>query len=239
MAGLSPRCRVCRVPLAGVRAFPPRILRGVHRHPKNPNYCNICGEKDIKGEIAEITVLFADVRGFTPLTSALGAMRIKELLDEYFRTVSAILFEQDAIVDHFLGDAVMAFFNQPVRHPDHIGRAAASAQEILQAVVRLNARWQLVQPVGIGVGISTGFAAVGTVGSTSPKDYTAIGDVVNLAARLQGHAEAGQILVTSDVYAHVRGTYPNARQLTLELKGFPSPVAAFVLNAEDRQNADS
>ena len=189
MPALSPRCRVCRVPLTGVRAIPPRVLRGVHRHPKNPNYCNICGEKDVKGEIAEVTVLFADVRGFTPLTSALGAMRIKELLDEYFRTVSEILFEQDAIVDR-----------------------------------------QLAQPVGVGVVISTGFAAVGTVGSTNPKDYTAIGDVVNLAARLQGQAEAGQILVTSDVYAQIREAYPAARHLTLEVKGFPGPVDAFALS---------
>ena len=230
MPGLSPRCRVCRVPLAGIRAIPPRVLRSVHRNPKNPNYCNICGEKDIKGEIAEITVLFADVRGFTELTTALGAMRIKELLDEYFRTVSETLFEQDAIVDHFLGDAVMAFFNQPVRHPDHISRAVASAQEILQAVTRLNGRWHLAQPVGVGVGISTGFAAVGTVGSTNPKDYTAIGGVVNLAARLQGQAEAGQILVTSDVYEQIREAYPTARHLTLEVKGFPGPVDAFALN---------
>lgn len=230
MPGLSPHCRVCHVPLAGVRAIPPRVLRSVHRHPKNPNYCNICGEKDIKGEIAEITVLFADVRGFTPLTTTLGAMRIKDLLDEYFRTVSHILFEQDAIVDHFMGDAVMAFFNQPVRHPDHVRRAVASAQEILQAVTQLNGGWQLAQPVGVGVGISTGFAAVGTVGSTNPKDYTAIGDAVNLAARLQSQAEAGQIIVTSEVYAHVRDLYPGARPQSLEVKGFPKPVEVVALN---------
>ena len=230
MVSLSPRCRVCRVPLAGVRAIPPRVFRGVHRHPKNPNYCNICGEKDVKGEIAEITILFADVRGFTPLTATLGAMRIKELLDEYFRAVSHVLFEQDAIVDHFMGDAVMAFFNQPVRHPDHVRRAVDSAREILQEVMRLNDRWQLTQPVGVGVGISTGFAAVGTVGSANPKDYTAIGDVVNLAARLQGQAEAGQILVTSEAYEQIRDIYPGARPLSLEVKGFPKAVNVFALN---------
>lgn len=232
MAALSPHCRVCRVPLAGVWAIPPRVLRGVHRHSKNPNYCNICGEKDIKGEIAEITVLFADIRGFTPLTSALGPMRIKELLDEYFRAVSQILYEQDAIVDHFLGDAVMAFFNQPVRHADHTQRAVKSAREILRVVDWLNSQWELARPVGVGVGISTGFAAVGTVGSTNPTDYTAIGDVVNLAARLQTVAEAGRILVTSEVYEQVRDVFPNARGLSLEVKGFPGPVAAFALGEQ-------
>jgi len=226
---LSPHCRVCRVPLAGIRAIPPRVLRGVRRNPKNPNYCDICGEKDIKGEIAEVTVLFADVRGFTGLTAALGPMRIKELLDEYFRAVSEILFEKDAIVDHFLGDAVMAFFNQPVRRPDHLPRAVAAAHEILHAVARLNSAWALPEPVTVGIGITTGFAVVGTVGSTNPKDYTAIGDVVNLAARLQGAAGGGEIIVTSEAYEQVRGAYPNARHRTLRLKGVKDPVDVYAL----------
>lgn len=229
MATLSPHCRVCRVPLAGVRAIPPRVLRGVYRHPKNPNYCNICGEKDIKGEIAEVTVLFADVRGFTELTTALGPMRIKQLLDEYFRAVSELLYEKDAIVDHFLGDAVMAFFNQPIRYPDHAARSVAAAHDILHTVGRLNAAWALPNPVAVGVGITTGFAAVGTVGSTNPKDYTVIGDVVNLAARLQGQAEAGELLVTGEVYEQVRGAYANAPRRVLQLKGFKDPVQTYVL----------
>lgn len=230
MPEFSSRCRVCQVPLAGVRAIPPRVLRGVHRHPKNPNYCNVCGEKDIKGEIAEVTVLFADVRGFSELTASLGAMRIKELLDEYFRAASAVLFEQDAIVDHFLGDAVMAFFNQPVRHPDHVARAVRSARAILDTVASLNARWNLTHPVHVGIGITTGFAAVGTVGSTNPKDYTAIGGVVNLAARLQGEAGGGEILAAAEAYAQVQADYPHARRRTLTLKGFREPISAYVLS---------
>ena len=230
MPQYSSHCRVCRVPLAGVRAIPPRVLRGVHRHPKNPNYCSICGEKDIKGEIAEISVLFADVRGFTDLTAALGPMRIKELLDEYFRAVSEILFEKDAIVDHFMGDAVMAFFNQPVRHPDHAVRGLDSAHQILHTVAALNTVWGLPQRVGVGIGISTGFAVVGTVGSTNPKDYTVIGDIVNLAARLQGEAGPGEIVVTGDVYRQVDSAYPNAKRQALRLKGFKDLVEAYVLN---------
>ncbi len=226
---LSPVCKVCGTPLAGIRAIPPRVLRGVRRNPKNPNMCNVCSLKQIRGEIAEVTVLFADVRGFTELTADLGPLRTKELLDEYFRTVSEILFAQDAIVDHFIGDAVMAFFNQPVRHEDHVLRAVRSAQEILHAVTHLNARWQLRQPVGVGVGIHTGFAMVGTVGSTDPKDYTAIGDVVNIAARLQGQAAAGEILVTEQAFEGVAAAFPGALRRTLELKGVKRPVAAYSL----------
>ncbi len=226
---LSPICKVCGIPLAGIRAIPPRLLRGVRRNPKNPNMCNICSLAQIKGEIAEVTVLFADLRGFTELAADLGAMRTKELLDEYFRVVSEILFAHDAIVDHFMGDAVMAFFNQPIRHEDHVLRAVRSAREIMHAITHLNARWQLPAPVGVGVGINTGFAVVGTVGSTDPKDYTAIGDVVNIAARLQGEAAAGEILVTEQAYESVASAFPHARERTLELKGVKRPVAAYSL----------
>jgi len=230
VAELSPVCKVCGTPLSGIRAIPPRVLRGVRRYPKNPNMCNICSLKQLKGEIAEITVLFADVRGFTELTTDLGPMRTKELLDEYFRTVSDILFGQDALVDHFIGDAVMAFFNQPIQHEDHPARAVASAREILHAVTHLNEGWNLPEPVGVGIGITTGFAMVGTVGSSDPKDYTVIGDVVNIAARLQGQAAAGEILVTHDVYEKVTPAFPHAPQRILELKGVKKPVTAHSLH---------
>lgn len=230
MAELSPACKVCRTPLSGIRAIPPRVLRGVRRNPKNPNVCNICSLKMIKGEIAEITVLFADVRGFTALTTELGPMRTKELLDEYFRTVSQILFAKDAVVDHFIGDAVMAFFNQPILRPDHVALAVTGGREILQAVEHLNQHWNLPEPVGVGVGINTGYAVVGTVGSADPKDYTAIGDVVNVAARLQSQAAAGEILVSAEAYRQVEAAFPGAPARQLELKGIKGPVTAFSLH---------
>lgn len=230
MPEFSPACKVCGTPLSGVRAIPPRVLRGVRRNPKNPNICNICSLKMIKGEVTDITVLFADVRGFTDLTTSLGPMRTKEMLDEYFQQVSEILYGRDAIVDHFVGDAVMAFFNQPIKHEDHMARAVDGARDILHSVTHLNTRWGLPEPVGVGIAISTGFAAVGTVGSTDPKDYTAIGDVVNVAARLQGHASPGEILVTDEVYRQVAAGFPGAPQRVLELKGVKIPVTAYSLH---------
>ncbi|MBI4277067.1 MAG: adenylate/guanylate cyclase domain-containing protein, partial [Armatimonadetes bacterium] len=159
-----------------------------------------------------------------------GAMRTREMLDEYFRAVCERLYEKDAIVDHFMGDAVMAFFNQPFRRDDHVSQAVTCALEMQQCVGQLNRQWVVPQPVSIGVGISTGYAAVGTVGSTDPKDYTAIGDVVNIAARLQGEAQAGEILVTEEVYRAVASTFPNAERRSLALKGVPKPVTAYSLS---------
>lgn len=230
MAPLAPSCKVCGIPLSGIRAVPPRVLRGVRRNPKNPNYCNVCGDKQIKGEIAEITVLFADVRGFTDLTATLGPLRTKQMLDEYFRSVSELLYEKDAIVDHFIGDAVMAFFNQPIKRDDHVAQAVVGASDILHTLTHLNDQWALPEPLGVGIGINTGYAAVGTVGSTDPKDYTAIGDAVNIAARLQGQAAAGEILVTDEVYRHVASAFPGAPQRRLELKGVRQPVTAYSLH---------
>jgi len=230
MPDFSPVCKVCGTPLSGLRAIPPRMLRGVRRNPKNPNFCNVCSLKMIQGEVAEITVLFADVRGFTGLTTTLGPMRTKEMLDEYFHAVSEVLYSKDAIVDHFIGDAVMAFFNQPLKHEDHVARAVDGAHDILHTASHLNERWALPEPVGVGIGVSTGFAAVGTVGSTDPKDYTAIGDVVNIAARLQGQAEAGEILVTDEVYRQVAPAFPGAPQHSLELKGVKQAVTAYSLH---------
>jgi len=230
MAQFSPDCRSCHIPLSGIRAVPPRILRGVRRHKKNPNFCNICSEKAYQGYIDEITVLFADIRGFTELTTTYGPLKTRALLDEYFRTASEIFFERDAIVDHFMGDAIMAFFNAVKPAPDQVAQAVRSAFDLLSLIRHLNTKWALPQPVGVGIGINHGTAALGVLGSTNPDDFTAIGETVNIAARLQAQADAGEILVTSEVYEQVRNAYPDAQPRTFELKGIQGPVEAYVLN---------
>lgn len=229
MAHLSSDCRACHTPLAGIRAVPPRVLRGVRRHKKNPNYCNLCSEKAYKGYLDEITVLFADIRGFTELTTTYGPLKTRAMLDEYFRSASEIFFERDALVDHFIGDAIMVFFNAVKTTPDHVALAVRSAFDLLALVRRLNAGWALAQPVGVGIGVNSGQAALGVLGSTNPDDFTAIGDTVNLAARLQGQADAGEVLVTAEVYEQVRDAYPNAQRRMLQVKGFKDPVEAYAL----------
>lgn len=230
MAELAHNCRSCRVPLSGIRAIPPRVLRGVRRHKKNPNYCNICSEKAYTGYIDEITVLFADIRGFTELTTTYGPLRTRAMLDEYFRGASAIFFDRDGLVDHFIGDAIMVFFNAVKERPDHVAQAVEGAFELLRLVQELNDNWALSQPVGIGVGINAGEAALGVLGSTNPDDFTAIGESVNIAARLQAQATAGEILVGEAAYRQVASAFPNARKRVLDLKGIAKPVTVYVIN---------
>lgn len=142
---------------------------------------------------------------------------------------SEVVIGHDGIVDHFLGDAVMAFFNVPIKHEDHIARAIAAALEIQMALPRLDARLAGAEGLRVGVGIHTGLAFVGTLGSTSPKDYTAVGDAVNIAARLQGQAAPGEVLVTDTAYEAVRAAFPHAQRQVYEVKGIPDPIVAYVL----------
>ena len=175
-------------------------------------------------------MLFADCRGFTTLMHARGPEAVKPLIDAFFRKCSEVVISQDGIVDPFLGDAALAFFNAPIRHEDHVARAVTVATQIQLGVLRVGAVAGEEGPLEVGIGISTGLAFTGTVGSNDCKDYTAIGDVVNIAARLQGHAEPGEVLVTEEVYKAVGRAFPNARERLVELKGIPKPVRAYALS---------
>ena len=150
-------------------------------------------------------------------------------MDEFFRRCSDIVVNHDGIVDHFMGDAVMAFFNVPIRHEDHIARAISAAVQVQLAVADINVSVGEEDLLKVGIGISTGLAYAGMVGSNDCKDYTAMGDVVNIASRLQSQAAPGEILVDDHVYQHVQSDFPNAQERLLELKGISEPVQAYSL----------
>jgi len=158
-----------------------------------------------------------------------GPEAVKPLMDEFFRRCTDIVVRNDGIVDHFLGDAVLAFFNCPIRRDDHIARAVSVGSQIQLDVLRFGAQGE-EGPLKIGIGIGTGFAYTGTVGSSDCKDYTAIGQVVNIAARLQGLASPGEILVIEQVYEQVRSAFPNAQKRDFDLKGIPGQVHAYCLS---------
>lgn len=159
-----------------------------------------------------------------------GPEAVKPMVDAFFRRCSEVVISQDGIVDHFLGDATLAFFNAPIRHEDHVARAVTAATQIQLGVLRVGATAGEEDPLKVGISISTGLAFTGTVGSNDCKDYTALGDVVNIAARLQGQAASGEVLVTEEVYQVVGRAFPNARERLVELKGIPKPVRAYALS---------
>jgi adenylate cyclase len=213
----SPRCKMCNVPFAG----PGRVfkLAGYGRSRKNPQMCTTCFEKaPLGGTEAEIGVLFADVRGFTTLAETTSAGEVAKLLAPFYADAREILLRHEAIVDKLVGDEVMALFIPPFMTRGAIEEMVGAGFELLKRMAEAD--------LPVGAGCDFGVAFVGNVGQEDMKDFTALGDVVNTAARLQAEAEAGQIVLSERVYEAVRERFPAAGPLQLELKGKSAPVAA-------------
>ena len=150
------------------------------------------------GERREISVLFADVVAFTPIADSLAAEDTVALLNELFTILTEIVFRHAGTVDKFIGDSVMAIWNAPEIQRDHARRAIAAAEDMMRWLEAGNQGWRQKYGVVVelAIGINSGQAVVGNVGSETRMQYTAIGDAVNVAARLESIARPQQILVT-------------------------------------------
>jgi adenylate cyclase len=144
-------------------------------------------------------------------------------LNRFYQLASDAIFRYDGTLDKLVGDQVMAFFGAPIERKDHPRRAVETALEIMREVMDPTAQLGL----RVGAGISTGEAFVGNVGGTDVTDYTVLGDTVNVAARLQGEASAGEVLISDETYASMRNFFPNAGRRTLLLKGKSDSVVAW------------
>ncbi|MSQ24595.1 MAG: adenylate/guanylate cyclase domain-containing protein [Chloroflexi bacterium] len=224
---LADACVICTTPLAGALGYAFGML-GIGRSSRNPNLCTRCNTHAEEGRLVELTVLFADISSFTEMTHQLGPERTHEVVDAFLQMATAALIEHQAFIDKYIGDAVMAFFNVPIHSHDHAAQAVAAAEAIMAGLPALQKRFGL--DLNASVGIASGWARLGRLGSKDAKDYTAIGDVVNLAARLEGQARAGEILLDRNVYQAVAGSYHEAAEELLMLKGFGEAIPAYRLN---------
>jgi adenylate cyclase len=148
------------------------------------------------------------------------------ITEEFFKTSAQIIREHHGIVDHLLGDAVMALFNVPIKHDDHVSRAVEAAIRIQEAVGHINTKLEGTVVLGVGIGIATGTALATNMGSTNCDDYTMVGDSINIASRLQGKAASGEILVTDAAYKPISAAFPGATRVEYLLKGISHPVTA-------------
>jgi adenylate cyclase len=183
----------------------------------------------LKGERRDVTVLFCDMRGFTTLAERLAPEEVVRLLNQFYTLMIDTTFKHGGNPDKFLGDGVMAIFGAPIAHPDHAGQAIRAALDMRAGMAELSRRRVAdgQSPVEVGIGLSAGEAVAGTVGTEDRMEYTVVGDSVNLAARLEAEAKAGQILVNSWTYEKVRGVV-QARSLgILSVKGKTDPVEVF------------
>jgi adenylate cyclase len=226
---LSAQCEICGTLLSGAVSVIFRTV-GIRRSSRNPNLCNRCGTHVEEGRVVEMTVLFADLSSFTEMTQALGPERTHEVVDAFLRMASRVLVRHGAFIDKYVGDAVMALFNVPISRDDHARQALVAATELTSELRSLGQRFGL--PLEASVGIATGWARVGRLGSEDSKDYTAIGDAVNLAARLQGKAAPGEILVSAESHAKHPSDFAGAAPERVTLKGFREPVQVYRLSGK-------
>ncbi|MBK5266832.1 MAG: adenylate/guanylate cyclase domain-containing protein, partial [Acidimicrobiia bacterium] len=183
---------------------------------------------ELGGVMVETTVLFADLRGFTSYTEGVQHPGdVVNLLNRYFTTVVPILLDEGGTVDKFVGDAVMAVFNTPILQPDHAVRAVRAAYRMQQAIgelIRDRPDWPQFR-----IGVNTGSALVGNIGSDELRNYTAIGDAVNVAARLETATAPGEILMGATTYDLVRHVVTAEQVQPIDAKGKAEPVAAYRL----------
>jgi class 3 adenylate cyclase len=198
----------------------------------NPNTCTICElmfTKIMKARqvTINVSVLFADLRGYTGLSQSKSAGAVSEILDTFYDECAEAIWNHDGLLNKTMGDAVMAIFNFPIRQEDHPKQAVLAAREIQerwrQRLRSGSARPTDEQGIGVGVGIDCGEVSFGEFGRTH-YDLTAIGTVVNRASRAQSAAAAGEILVTQAVRDRVSSALEQSSPQTHSLKGFENPI---------------
>lgn len=228
----SPRCHFCGAPFGGVGS-PLARLMGSRRWQKNPNYCVRCFtilDQHRGGAEIPCSLLFADIRGSTALAERLPPSDYLALVQRFYATAAEVLFRHDAILDKFVGDEVMAIFIPALTGEQHASRALDTGRDLLRATGHGDPAGPWVR---VGVGVATGIAFVGSVADPPAATFTALGDVVNVAARLASAARAGELLVTLDA---LTATHLGAEQVAglerrdLELKGKAEPVPVVVFD---------
>jgi PAS domain S-box-containing protein len=181
----------------------------------------------IGGKKVDVTILFADVRGFTAYGEKRTPEELVAVLNRYLAACAEAVLEHEGTVDKFLGDAIMAWFNAPLRQPDHTLRAVKSALATQAAVVRLHQELPLEAHLSFGVGIHYGEAVLGWIGSEKRLEFTAIGDSVNTARRIQENAGKNQILLSKQAFEQVRAKVEANAFTPLTVKGKTQPLEVY------------
>lgn len=184
------------------------------------------------GENRDIAVLFVDIRGFTPLSESLEPEQVVKILNEYLALTTDAIFRNSGTLDKFIGDATMAIFNAPFDLDDYVYRAVCTARDIVAGSSELQDRLyeQFGKTVRFGIGVHCGPAIVGNIGCDVRMDYTAIGDTVNTAARLESNAKGGQILISDTVLKRLENRIAVSEVGTIPLKGKSNEVMVYQLD---------
>jgi len=220
----APRCKVCANPFGGLGG---RLAGAAGWKPsrKNPNLCaRCCDSLPVGGAEVDVAVLFADIRGSTAIGEQSETSAYAHLLNRFYAAATDVLLRHDALIDKLIGDEAMALFIPGVAGPEYRRKAIAAGLDVLRAV-------GYGSPEGpwltVGVGVNAGSAFVGNVGS-AVVDFTALGDPVNVAARLQGAAAGGELVVSDDLHHDLPAMLPGARAEVVEVRGREAPVPVLI-----------
>jgi adenylate cyclase len=220
----APRCKLCNNPFGGPIG---RILAAAGYSPsrKNPNLCSRCCDVlPAGGAEVDVAVLFADIRGSTALGQGRAAADFAALLNRFYTAATQTLLRHDAVIDKLIGDEVMAFFVRGITGPQYRRHAVMAGVELLKAVGYGTTEGPWLE---LGVAVNAGVAYVGNVGS-SVVDFTALGNPVNVSARMQQHAAGGELVVAAGVADELMAGGARRAQ---NLRGHDQPIDAFVLGA--------
>ena len=203
------------------RFFPPQIIEQVMARG---------GAAELRSQRKLVTVVFADLRGFTSFSDSVEPEEVMATLDEYHTLMGQRIAEFAGTLERFAGDGFMVFFNDPVDQADHAERAARMALAMYADLERLRGKWRRKgYQIDVGTGIHTGYATCGFIGYEGRRDYAVIGNVSNLAARLSAAAAAGEMLVSSRVHSELGEDYRMEPIGEMSLKGFHQPQLVYRL----------
>lgn len=232
----DPRCQVCYYPFAGLGGKLVRSFMSLQPSKMNPHLCNVCerfAEENPGGVELEVSLLFADIRGSTPLAETMNAYEYSRLINRFYQVTTNIIYEHGGMVEKLVGDEVVAFFAPAfVDGGNHARAAVLAGQAILAGTghVGTDGPW-----VPLGVGVHTGEVYVGAVGEPGKNlDIAVLGDSVNTGSRLAGQAGTGEIVVSDDALRSAGLDKAGLQFRSLTLKGKDAPVDAWVYRESAR-----
>lgn len=226
----SPRCKVCNAPFKGVGGTLMHVL-GRDQSRYNPRYCEPCSQFENPGGAEVIlTMLFADVRGSTTLAETMSPLEFSQLINRFYAVATDVLVRTDAMVDRLVGDEVIGLYLPGMAGQEHSRKAIQAAQNLLRKTGHRDRKGPWIP---VGVGVHTGIAYVGVVGGgeEGPTDFTALGDNVNITARLASNAAQGEVIASEAVFEAAQLEPEGLEKRQLELKGKSEPVTVRVLHA--------
>ncbi|MGE5701069.1 MAG: CHASE2 domain-containing protein [Clostridia bacterium] len=190
--------------------------------------------QNLGGTRKNVTLMFVDIRGFTPLSERIEPEEVIQVLNEYLDLCTQAVFKYEGTLDKFIGDGVMAIFGAPIPLENHPELAVRAALEMQKGSVALAERLteKYGYSVSFGIGLNTGDAVIGNIGAKNRLDYTAIGDTVNMAARLESNAKPGQILISQSTYDLVNHLFDIVALGEIKVKGKEKPVAVYQVMGE-------